>query len=104
MLPQSHSIINHDLKNEIFNKKPSHLEEEETPFYLIAKQSKSKRTFLFNPFELANSNQNLAEVSTDQFMVQNVTPRNEAFEKYVIPSGGISQGLANQVIVLQIQV
>ena len=71
---------------------------------MIAKQSKSKRTFLFDPFQLANSNQNLAEVAPDQYMVQNVTSQNESFEKYAIPSGGISQGLANQVIVLQIEV
>jgi len=107
ILSQSYSSINDILKNEILNKKEnmktSQLEEE-TCFYLIAKQSKSKRTFLFDPFQLANSNQNLAEVAPDQYMVQNVTSQNESFEKYVIPSGGISQGLANQVIVLQIEV
>ena len=108
ILPQSCSSINDSLKNEILNKKQNmkHSQpEEETCFYLIAKQSKSKRTFLFDPFQLANSNQNLTEVAPDQFMVQNVTSQNESFEeKYVIPSGGISQGLANQVIVLQIEV
>ena len=106
ILSQSYSSINDILKNEILNKKEnmktSQLEEE-TCFYLIAKQSKSKRTFLFDPFQLANSNQNLAEIAPDQYMVQNVTSQNESFEKYVIPSGGISQGLANQVIVLQIE-
>ena len=107
MLPELHSNINGLLRNEIFNKKQnpnsSHNPDEEPCFYLIAKQSKSKRTFLFDPYELANSNKNLVEVSPDQYMVQNGTCRNEMFNKYVIPSGGLSQGLANQVIVLKLQ-
>ena len=104
MLPKLHSNINEILRNEIFdqklNRNSSQLHDEEPCFYLIAKQSKSKRTFLFDPYELANSNKNLAEVSPDQYMVQNGTCRNEMFNKCVIPAGGLSQGLANQVIVL----
>jgi hypothetical protein len=106
--PKLHSNINEILRNEIFdqklNRNSSQLHDEEPCFYLIAKQSKSKRTFLFDPYELANSNKNLAEVSPDQYMVQNGTCRNEMFNKYVIPAGGLSQGLASQVIVLKLQV
>ena len=108
MLPESYFDINVHLKNEIFNKqhdmKPSQLSEGEPCFYLIAKQSKSKRTFLFDPYELANSNKNLTEVAPDQYLVQNGNSRNDMFEKYVIPSGGVIQGLANQVIALKLQI
>merc|ERR1719270_1825576 len=105
MLPESYFDINAHLKNKIFSKqqalKSSQLGEGEPCFYLIAKQSKSKRTFLFDPYELANSNKNLTEVAPDQYLVQNGNSRNDMFEKYVIPSGGVGQGLANQVIVLK---
>ena len=108
ILPKLHSNINEILRNEIFdqklNRNSSQFHDEEPCFYLIAKQSKSKRTFLFDPYELANSNKNLTEVSPDQYMVQTGTCRNEMFNKYVIPAGGLSQGLANQVIVLKLQV
>ena len=108
MLPESYFDINVHLKNEIFNKqqdlKSSQLSEGEPCFYLIAKQSKSKRTFLFDPYELANSNKNLAEVAPDQYLVQNGNSRKDMFEKYVIPSGGVIQGLANQVIALKLQI
>ena len=44
------------------------------------------------------------EVSPDQVMVQNAASHDELFNKYVIPSGGLRVGLANQVIVLKMQV
>merc|ERR1719322_1121395 len=94
MLPKLHSNINEILRNEIFDQKQirnsSRLHDEEPCFYLIAKQSKSKRTFLFDPYELANSNKNLFEVTPDQSIVQNGTC-NEMYNKYVIPAGGLSQ-------------
>jgi hypothetical protein len=109
MLPESYAKLNEVFKNEVFNNKQkiktSHSdEEEESCFYLIAKQSKSKRTFLFDPHQLAVSNRNLVEVSPDQYMVQSGVSHDELFNKYVIPSGGLRAGLANQAIVLKMQV
>ena len=108
MSPKMHSQISNMLKNEIFSDKEKRKDrvsmEDEPSFYLIARQSKSKRTFLFDPVQLAKSNRNLVEVDPDQFMVQNGASDDEIFNKYVIPSGGLKHGLANQVIVLKILV
>jgi len=109
MLPKPYNKINEILKNEILNKKQevrsSHLgHDEEASFYLIARQSKSKRTFLFDPHNLALSNRNLIEVYTNQYNVQTGDSYDEIFNRYVIPSGGLREGLANQVIVLRMQV
>ena len=72
-------------------------------FYLIARQSKSKRLFLFDPQQLAVSNRNLIEVYTDRNLVQNSTSYEENFDRYVIPSGGLQEGLASQAIVLKME-
>ena len=109
MVPNAHAKICNMLRNEVFDNqektKTSDADEKEGPcFYLIAKQSKSKRTFLFDPLQLAVSNRNLVEVSPDQYMVQSGVSHDELFNKYVIPSGGLRAGLANQAIVLKMQV
>ena len=113
ILPNASQKVNDILKNEIFDQKPTKCkngisdvkEKEEDPcFYLIAKQSKSKRLFLFDPFELAASNRNLKEISPERFGVQNSVSHHELFNKYVIPSGGLRAGLANQVVILKIKV
>jgi hypothetical protein len=108
MLSKPYPKLNEILKNEILNKKynvkTGPLDDDESCFYLIAKQSKSKRTFLFDPHQLAKSNQNLIEVYSDQYMVQSGVSHDELFNKYVIPSGGLRAGLANQAIVLKMQV
>ena len=78
-------------------------EDENLCFYLIAKQSKSKRLFLFDPQQLAVSNRNLIEVYTDRNLVQNSTSYEENFDRYVIPSGGLQEGLASQAIVLKME-
>merc|ERR1719350_1916712 len=104
MLPKPYSKLNEALKNEILNKKEqkkdSQLEEEDSCFYLIAKQSKSKRTFLFDPHQLAKSNRNLVEVSSDPYAEHIGVAHDNAF-KYVLPPGGLRDGLANQVVVLR---
>ena len=112
ILPNAFQSINRLLKNEIFDKnqkkctinRNSDFEEEESCFYLIAKQSKSKRIFLFDPFQLAASNRNLVELSPDRYGVQNCVSLDELSNKYVIPSGGLRAGLANQVVILKMQV
>ena len=113
ILPNASQKVNDLLKNEIFDQKQTKCkngisdvkEKEEDPcFYLIARQSKSKRLFLFDPFELAASNRNLKEISPERFGVQNSVSHHELFNKYVIPSGGLRAGLANQVVILKIKV
>jgi len=109
MLPNPYSKLNDTLKNEILHKeqkkKPNHLEDEDDScFYLIAKQSKSKRTFLFDPYQLAISNRNLVELSSDPYTEQTGISHEEIFKKYILPPGGLRNGLANQVVVLRMPV
>ena len=109
MLPKPYSKINDALKNEILHKeqkkKPRQLEDEDDLcFYLIAKQSKSKRTFLFDPHQLAISNRNLVELPSDPYIEQSGISHEEIFNKYILPPGGLRDGLANQVVVLRMPV
>lgn len=109
MLPKPYSKLNDALKNEILHKeqkkKTSQLEDEDDScFYLIAKQSKSKRTFLFDPHQLAISNRNLVEISSDPYIEQSGISHEEIFNKYILPPGGLRDGLANQVVVLRMPV
>jgi len=62
-------------------------------FELIIRQSKSKRLFFFDPRELANSCCNLREISPGlEYHFTN---------KYVVPPGGIKEGLANKCILVK---
>ena len=109
MLPKPYSKLNDALRNEILHKeqkkKTSHLDDEDdTCFYLIAKQSKSKRTFLFDPHQLAISNRNLVEISSVPYTEKSGISHEEMFNKYILPPGGLRHGLANQVVVLRMPV
>ena len=64
-------------------------------FELIVRQSKSKRLFFFDPEELANSCCNLTELSPD------IGAQLLFAQKYIVPPGGIKQGLANKCIIIK---
>lgn len=60
-------------------------------FFLVARQSKSRRYFLFDPVTLTESNANLKEVD----------PGKASSSRYVIPPGGLTKGLSRQAVVLR---
>ena len=107
MLVKSYEKVNEALRKQVLSqdtKENNNQDEDENLcFYLIARQSKSKRLFLFDPQQLAVSNRNLIEVYTDRNLVQNSTSYEENFDRYVIPSGGLQEGLASQAIVLKME-
>lgn len=108
MLAKSYEKVNEALRKQVLSqdrKENNNQDEDENLcFYLIARQSKSKRLFLFDPQQLAVSNRNLIEVYTDRNLVQNSTSYEENFDRYVIPSGGLQEGLASQAIVLKMEI
>lgn len=70
----------------------------EKPVYqLICRQSKSKRLFLFDPENLANSNSNLKEFSPDRCLGGVPTD-------YLLPPGGVEAGLCRKYVIVQKQV
>lgn len=58
--------------------------------YVIGRQGKSKYPSVWPMFILAKSNSNLTEVD----------PKKDYTNEYILPTGGIVEGLANQFIIL----
>ena len=54
-------------------------------FWLLVRQSKSKRIFLYEPQSLIESNEQLSECGRDQ-------------RDFIIPEGGIEKGLAGIIL------
>lgn len=69
------------------------IEEHESEFYLVVRQSKSLRLFLYNPKSLIESNSNLIEF--------NAKKRNR--DEFVLPEGGVCQGLNGKFVSIKIK-
>ena len=97
MLAKSYEKVNEALRKQVLSqdrKENNNQDEDENIcFYLIARQSKSKRLFLFDPQQLAVSNRNLIEVYTDRNLVQSSTSYEENFDRYVIWGVWAREGL-----------